>query len=202
MNSKLLFCVALAFLIACSDNADKLDAGKPGVTIALPYDSIRIVMAHDTSSFTEGLLLYKDTLYESTGEYGHSKLLQLDPRTGKTIKRIPLNDTLFGEGITILNDTLYQLTWREHTVLVYDLKTWKKVREIHTMKHEGWGLTTDGKELIISDGSSTLYYYQPSTFRLLKTVMITDDGSPIGNINELEYIDGYIYANQADELYL
>lgn len=107
---------------------------------------------HDTSSFTQGLVIHNGIMYEGTGEYGHSKLLQVDFKTGKVERKLELGNKYFGEGVTILNDTIYQLTWKEKIVLVYSLKDFKKIKEF-TINTDGWGITTDGKELIVSDGS-------------------------------------------------
>ncbi|MES1226720.1 MAG: glutaminyl-peptide cyclotransferase, partial [Bacteroidota bacterium] len=126
--------------------------------------SINNTYPHDTSSFTQGLIIYNNALYEGTGENGHSKLLQVDLKTGKALKEVKLDDKYFGEGITILNDTIYQLTWQNNVVFAYTLKDFKKIKEFH-INTEGWGITTDGKNLIASDGSSNLYFYEPSTFR-------------------------------------
>ncbi|MGC4034611.1 MAG: glutaminyl-peptide cyclotransferase [Chitinophagaceae bacterium] len=150
---------------------------------------------HDTSSFTQGLIVYKGKMYEGTGENGYSKLLQIDMKTGKAEREVKLEDKYFGEGITILNDTVYQLTWQNNVVFAYTLHDFKKVKEFH-INTEGWGITTDGTNLIVSDGSSNLYFYQPSTFRLLRTQSVTDGGSLAYNLNELEYFDGYVYSNQ------
>jgi glutamine cyclotransferase len=152
---------------------------------------------HDTSSFTEGFLVYKGFIYESTGENGRSKLLKIDPTTWKIVKEISLGEKYFGEGISIVHDTIYQMTYQQHTVFVYDLNFNKK-REMYfdTDNHEGWGMTTDGTNLIVSDGSSSLQYFEPTTFHLLKRVTVTEAGVPVPNVNELELIDGFIYANQ------
>ncbi len=149
---------------------------------------------HDTSSFTQGLVFYNGQLLESTGNYGKSKLLLTDIKSGKVLKQVKLDSMYFGEGLTVLNDTIYQLTWKEKLVHVYT-KDLKKIKEFK-INTDGWGLTTDGTNLIASDGSSNLYYYESSAFRLLRTQGITENGSPAPNINELEYIDGFIYANQ------
>jgi glutamine cyclotransferase len=151
---------------------------------------------HDTTSFTEGVLFYKGGLYESTGDYGKSKLLKVNLATGKAEKEVSLDTRNFGEGISILNDTIYQLTYKEHIVFVYDMN-FKKLRELYfdMDTHQGWGMTTDGTNLIASDGSSTLYYFNNS-FQRLKTINVTDAGTPVPNLNELEWIDGFIYANQ------
>jgi glutaminyl-peptide cyclotransferase len=156
---------------------------------------------HDTSSYTQGLLIYKGVMYEGTGNYKHSKLKKIDFTTGKQIQEIALEDKYFGEGITILNDTVYQLTWKEKKVFVYTLKDFKKIKEFD-VAIEGWGLTNDGKNLIVSTGSGDLNFYEPSTFKLLKTQTVTESGSPSFNLNELEFIDGFIYANQYEYPYI
>lgn len=157
--------------------------------------SIINVYPHDTSSFTQGLFVYNGNMYEGTGEYGNSKLIKVDLNTGKAEKSILLDAKYFGEGICILNDTIYQLTWQEKTVLVYNANNFRKIKEI-PLNTEGWGITTDGKNLIVSDGSSNLYFYEPGSFKLLRKQGITESGSPSFNLNELEYINGFIYANQ------
>jgi glutamine cyclotransferase len=151
---------------------------------------------HDTTSFTEGLLVYKGAMYESTGELGESKLLKINVATGKPEKSLNLDPRNFGEGIAILHDTIYQLTYKEHTVFVYDM-SFKKIGEryFEMDTHQGWGLTTDGTNLIASDGSSTIYYFDPY-FKLLNRITVKDAGTPVPNVNELEWIDGFIYANQ------
>ncbi len=140
-------------------------------------------------------------MYESTGLEKKSKLIQVDIKTGKPVRFINLDTNYFGEGIAIVNDTLYQLTYQTKVGFMYTLKDFKKIKEF-TIKTEGWGMTTNGREIIASDGSSYLYYYEPTTFRLLKKQEITEAGSLSFNLNELEYIDGYIYANQWQQPYI
>ena len=161
---------------------------------AISY-SITSTLPHDTSNFTEGLEFYDSTLLESTGLPGKSKLVKYNPKTGEVLKQIKLDSAYFGEGITVLHDTLYQLTYQEGVVFVYDVKTFRKLTQL-PFKGEGWGLTNDGKNIIASNGSSSLYYYEPGTFKLLKEVNVTENGNAVPNVNELEYVDGYIYANQ------
>lgn len=158
--------------------------------------SIVASLPHDTLSYTQGLLFYKGELYEGTGNYGESKLRKVDLKTGKAIREISLPKEYFGEGVTILNDTVYQLTYKEKKVFVYTLKDFKKIKEYNTDFEQGWGLTNDGKNLIVSTGGSDLLFYEPSTFKLLKSQTVTEAGSPAFNINELEYINGFVYANQ------
>lgn len=194
------------FFISCSllscnpdDNPDAPDTSiKPVPTISY---SILSTQPHDTSYFTEGLEFYNNTLIESTGLHGRSKLVQTDPQNGSVIRQTVLDPKFFGEGVTVLRDTVYQLTWEEHVVLVYSATDFRKIKEL-PLNGQGWGLTNDGTNLIASNGSSDLYYYEPQTFKLLKTVSVTENGSVVPNLNELEYVDGFIYANQWQQNYI
>jgi len=202
---KFLYAAAMAFVAACNNPENN---NTPANTTTISPDapksigySILKTYQHDTSSFTQGLVIYNGNLYEGTGEYGHSNLLKADLSSGKPEKKVPLDPKYFGEGITILRDTVYQLTWQEKVVFAYTLKDFKKVKEFR-IETEGWGITTNGQELIVSDGTSNLYYYSPGTFQLLRTQSITEGGSLSYNLNELEYIEGYIYANQWQAPYI
>lgn len=155
---------------------------------------------HDTSAFTQGLLIYDGKLYESTGGTAavngyQSWVGTIDLASGKATKKVPLNAAWFGEGITVLNDKLYQLTWQDKKALRYDAKT-LKLEKTFDIQTDGWGLTQNGKSLILSDGSSNLYFLNPETFSTEKILGVTLQGQPIGNLNELEYHNGYIYANK------
>ena len=201
---KVLYAAAVSIFFAACNNTDTTP-GSDGLIAAEPPKAVSYSIVktypHDTSSFTQGLILYNGDLYEGTGEYGGSELLKVDLNNGKIRKKISLDSKYFGEGITILRDTVYQLTWKEKVVFAYTVKDLKKVKEFK-IDTEGWGITTNGQELITSDGSSNLYYYNPSTFQLLRTQSITEGGSLSYNLNELEYIDGYIYANQWQAPYI
>ena len=155
--------------------------------------SIVKVYPHDTSSYTEGLEWVNNKLYESGGNYGSSKLVQKD-LDGKIDKTIKLDSIYFGEGISILNNKIYQLTWNEHKVFVYDASTLKKINEL-TWSLEGWGMTNNGKELLISTGSSNIYFVDPGNFKILKQIIVSDNYGPVSDVNELEYVNGVIYAN-------
>ncbi|MEO7924260.1 MAG: glutaminyl-peptide cyclotransferase [Chitinophagaceae bacterium] len=196
----IFFIAGILGFIACKNTKKGIDTPDPNAT-KIMSNSIISTYPHDTSSYTQGLLIYKGDLYEGTGNYGRSKLLKVELKTGKHLQAISLDPKFFGEGVTIINDTVYQLTWREKTVFVYTLKDFKKIKEFK-IDTEGWGLTTDGKQLIVSDGSSSIYYYNPSDFKLLKTQDVTESGSLSFNLNELEYIDGFIYANQYQAPYI
>ncbi len=157
---------------------------------------------HDNSAFTQGLIWEQGILYESTGLYGKSSLRIVELETG-----IPINardmpteyeghifSQVFAEGIAIVGDFIYQLTWREGICFVYS-KDDLELQKVFYYNGEGWGLTYDGENLIMSDGSATIYFRDPETFQVVKTIRVQDNGIPVTNLNELEYIDNYICAN-------
>lgn len=168
--------------------------------LALPFahadDTYKVVHAfpHDTSAFTQGLVYCDGQLYESDGLYGSSSLRMDDLNTGQVLQRIPVPDKYFAEGLTNWGSTLIQLTWQAHVAFVYDRFTFRLLRTIH-YPWEGWGLTQNGKNLILSDGTSTLRFLNPETFQVVRRIQVTDHGQSIDQLNELEYIHGEIYAN-------
>lgn len=149
---------------------------------------------HDPSSFTQGLLWHGGNLYESTGQYGQSKLRRLEFPSGKVLKEVSLAADLFGEGLALVDGRLIQLTWTSHRGFVYDLGTFQKTGEF-SYNTEGWGLTYDGANLILSDGSSDLFFVDAQTFKLVRRLAVTLNGQPIPELNELEFIKGEIWAN-------
>ncbi|MEK6284411.1 MAG: glutaminyl-peptide cyclotransferase [Acidobacteriota bacterium] len=149
---------------------------------------------HDPASFTQGLLWRDGGFYESTGLYGQSKLRRLEFPSGRVLKETSLPPQLFGEGLALVDGRLIQLTWTAHRGLVYDVETFRLLQEFN-YDTEGWGLTYDGKNLILSDGSSDLFYFDPQTFKPVKTLAVKMNGQPIHELNELEFIDGEIWAN-------
>jgi len=149
---------------------------------------------HDPTSFTQGLLWRDGGFYESTGMYGHSKLRRLEFPSGKVLKEVSLTDDLFGEGLALVDTRLVQLTWTTHRGFTYDIQSFKKLEEFH-YDTEGWGLTYDGANLILSDGSSDLFYLDPHSFKVIKKLPVTMNGRPITELNELEFIDGEIWSN-------
>ncbi len=157
--------------------------------------SILNAYPHDTSAYTQGLDFYNGELYEGTGLVGKSRLRKVDLQTGNILREIRLDTPYFGEGITILRDTIYQLTWQNSVVFVYTLNDFRKVKEF-SINTEGWGITNDGNNLIVSTGGGDLYFYEPSDFKLVKKLDVMSGNEPAFNLNELEYIDGYVYANQ------
>ncbi|MGN6439235.1 MAG: glutaminyl-peptide cyclotransferase [Agriterribacter sp.] len=197
------FASAAVILLSCNNNNDAGESSPPAetpVASAVPAPStvnyaVLNIYPHDTGAFTQGLVYYNNQMYEGTGQKKESSLRKVDYKTGKVEKRIDLESTLFGEGITILNDTIYQLTWQDHVVLVYSAKDMKPVRKMY-WANEGWGITHDGTNLIVSDGTDKLYFVSPADFKLLNIVSVSNNVGPVYKLNELEYIDGYVYANQ------
>jgi glutamine cyclotransferase len=151
-------------------------------------------MPHDRTAFTEGLAFWRGRLFESTGLYGHSLLRELDPRTGTELRRVALPDALFGEGITVLDGKLYQLTWMEHRCLVYDADTLRLVAEL-PYDAEGWGLANDGHLLITSDGSEWIRFRDPATMKVVRELRVIDSVRALQSINELEVVRGELWAN-------
>jgi glutamine cyclotransferase len=150
---------------------------------------------HDTAAFTQGLEIYNGKFLESTGLNNRSSLRLVDIRSGKVLKQLNNEDDVFAEGITVFNDTIYQLSWQNHQVFLYDAKNLKKIG-ILAWSGEGWGITHDEKNLIISEGSDKLYFVEPGTLKLNKILSVSDNYGSVNNLNELEMIDGFIFANR------
>jgi glutaminyl-peptide cyclotransferase len=152
------------------------------------------VRPHDTGAFTQGLILYDGSLFESTGNRGDSTLREVDPMTGAVKRSINLADSDFAEGLARVGNTLIQLTWQQQHALVYDLATFEQTGS-HDYTGEGWGLCYDGSRLVMSDGTSTLTFRDPSTFASIGSVQVTLDGQPVKWLNELECVSTSVYAN-------
>ena len=151
---------------------------------------------HDTTSFTEGLEFYKGVLYENTGLTGKSRLLKTDFRTGKILQAVPMDANYFGEGITIVNDKIYQLTWQNKVGLIYDAATMTFQKKFDYDKPiEGWGMTNDGKNIYQSDGTEKIWTMNPGTQKMVSFVNVYSGTEKIKSVNELEWIEGKIYAN-------
>ncbi|MCJ7694078.1 MAG: glutaminyl-peptide cyclotransferase, partial [Anaerolineaceae bacterium] len=156
---------------------------------------------HDPQAFTQGLIFHNNVLYESTGLSGQSSLRKVDLVSGAILQKTEFSQDYFFEGLTLSQDTLITLTWKSKVGFVHDLNTFALIKEFH-YETEGWGLTNDGQNLIMSDGTSTLYFLDPATFQVVKTITVTDNSTDIVWINELEYVKGEIYANiwQTDKI--
>ena len=149
---------------------------------------------HDTLSYTQGLFFDGDRLFESAGQYGESRLREVDLATGTSLRELALEKKIFAEGSCAIDDDLYMLTWLEGICLLFDKNSFERKGEF-VNKRQGWGLTTDGSLLIMSDGSAQLYFVSPKTFTVLRSVTVRKNGKSVNYLNELEYIDGKIWAN-------
>ncbi|HMI06657.1 MAG TPA: glutaminyl-peptide cyclotransferase [Flavobacterium sp.] len=151
---------------------------------------------HDTTSFTEGLEFYRDTLFEGTGQYGQSRLLKIDYKTGKVFKDLKLDNKYFGEGITVVGNKIYQLTYKEKTGFIYNADTWKLEKTFAFEKDiEGWGMTNNGKIIYQSDGTEKIWKVDPATQKMIDYVNVYTNSTKIKSVNELELINGKIYGN-------
>ena len=162
---------------------------------APPIDyRIAVEHPHDEAAFTQGLVFDRGALYESTGLRGRSSLRKVEPATGRVVRKRRLSDRLFAEGLALVGDELYQLTWTAGRAFVLRVEDFSLVRE-HRYAGEGWGLAWDGERLIMSDGSATLRFRDPATFRVEREVEVRDGARAIGALNELEFVEGAVYAN-------
>ena len=173
---------------------DDKPASTSSVVMAALYD-FRIIKEypHSSRSYTQGLEYVDGVMWEGTGQLGRSHLQRIDLATGKVDVVATLPDKEFGEGITHYKDEIYQLTWESHVAHVYD-KDGKHLRDIK-YRGEGWGITTDGEKLYMSDGTSTIRVVNPETFATEESICVTLDGQPLDLLNELEWVDGHIWAN-------
>ncbi|MEO6816224.1 MAG: glutaminyl-peptide cyclotransferase [Edaphobacter sp.] len=183
----LLFVVVLLLADTAMGVAAKLSAPVEGYRVMHIYP-------HDSSAFTQGLVMVDGMLYEGTGLNGRSSVRAVDLATGRVLQSVKVPSRYFGEGLTDWGGNLIELTWLAHRGFVYDRFSMRLVRTFK-YKGEGWGLTHDGKNLIMSDGSPVLRFLDPVTFRVVRTLAVSDCGKPVKELNELEYIDGEIYAN-------
>jgi glutaminyl-peptide cyclotransferase len=162
----------------------------------VPHRTLKVnaTLSHSRAAFTQGLAFAHGRLFEGTGLYGSSSIRELDPITGDELRRAEVDDKYFGEGITVFDGRIYELTWREHRCLVYDVDTFKQLDEL-SYEGEGWGLTNDGTHLITSDGSSELRFRDPKTMAVVRSISVLYEGKPVTDLNELEYVNGTIWAN-------
>jgi len=163
--------------------------------------SVMKLYPHNQGHFTQGFEFNGNELYEGTGQNGSSLLAKIDLNSGNPIKEVNLEPAYFGEGITILGNNVYQITWQQQKCFVYNKETLEKINEI-TYNGEGWGLCNDAKHIIMTDGSERLYFRNPQTFEINRIVEVYDNLGPITSLNELEYIDGKIYANVWQQNYI
>ena len=174
----------------------KKESGSFSSSEIIPVYSYRIIKTypHDSGAFTQGLAFEDGALYEGTGRYGFSSLQKIHLETGNIVQSRKLPSYYFGEGITVYNDRLIQITWKSHVGFVYDKKNFTLLQKFR-YPTEGWGITHDGKQLIMSDGTAKLYFLHPETFQKSGVIEVHDLNGPVENLNELEYVRGKIYAN-------
>jgi glutamine cyclotransferase len=172
---------------ASSNNAPLKEVPRYGYSIVNIY-------THDPRAFTQGLEFHDGQLVESTGETGRSSLRRVTLETGDILQKIDVPSPYFGEGLTVLNGRVYQLTWQHQLGFIYDYTTFRKIGEFR-YSGEGWGLTNDGQSLILTDGSNRIKYLDPDNFKVRKTIAVFDGKKAIDKLNEIEYVNGEIYAN-------
>ncbi len=182
-------------LTASAHHAGRM-AAPADVYDTTPLYSYHVVATfpHDAQAFTQGLVYYQGDFYEGTGLRGRSSLRQVDLTTGQVLRYLALDNSYFGEGVTLFGDNLYQLTWQSHVGFIYDRASFKPLTTF-SYPTEGWGLTHDGQVLIMSDGTSTLHFLNPDTLQEVRQVTVWDESGPVNRLNELEYIEGEVYAN-------
>ena len=181
---------------SCSNAPQSATPAASPSPAAVPVYTYRVVASypHDEFAFTQGLVFEDGILYEGTGLYGLSSLRRVELETGNISQIRWLPPEYFGEGITVWGDEIIQLTWQSNIGFVYDRDSQALLREFN-YPTEGWGITHDGRRLIMSDGTSTLHFLDPETFQEVGRVQVTDDRGPVTRLNELEYVDGEVYAN-------
>lgn len=184
--------VAVFMLLPLASCAQKVKEYKLQVVESFP---------HDRGAYTQGLFFHDGELYESCGQYGSSSFRKVDLKSGKDLRRLNFDARYFVEGSCVHNGLLYILTWQEHKCFVYDINTLRFLGELYNPR-EGWGLTSNGKELILSDGTAKIFFVDPQTFAIKATKEVKLNGRAIPLINELEYINGEIWANVYTQDYI
>jgi glutaminyl-peptide cyclotransferase len=191
----LLILLACSLFFSCSDNGN-LRQHELDISYQIPTYKPKIhnYFPHDATAFTQGLFYKDGFLYESTGLKDKSSLRKVDIKTGKVLQKIDLASYYFAEGITLCNDKIVLLTWQNKKGFIYDKNTFQLIDKF-SYQTEGWGITFDGSYLIMSDGTDVLYYLNPENYNLVKKINVSAAGKAVKNLNELEYINGRIYAN-------
>lgn len=195
-SARILFLALLAGFVCTTPMLAAQDDPSPFDSASIPIYSYKIVQTyhHDPSAFTQGLVYDGGVLYEGTGEYGQSTLRRVRLEDGSVLQQTKLASSLFGEGVAVWMDRLIQLTWQSGLGLVYGKENLTEIGRF-SYRTEGWGLTSDGRQLIMSDGTETLHFLDPETYRERGQMPVKYNGTPVVGLNELEYINGRIYAN-------
>ena len=179
--------------------ADTADGSRPTVA-RYSYEVVK-AWPHDRAAFTQGLVFRDGSLLESTGLNGQSTLREVELKSGRILKQVALAPVYFAEGIAVMGSHVFQVTWQNRTGFVYDVDTFQRQKEF-AYDGEGWGLTSDGRSLILSDGTDRIRFLDAATFSVMRTISVTLDGKPVNRLNELEYVHGEIFANiwQSDDV--
>lgn len=189
-------CAMAVGVVAACGNDDGPPINDPPMEAGAPVVAVEQVRSypHDSTAFTQGLVWSDGRLFESTGRYGQSSIRRVDLETGAVLQRTALGPQYFAEGLAAVGDSLYQLTWKEGVAFIWDPETLRQIEQV-VYSGEGWGLTSDGQRLIVSDGSSYLTFVDPETFQVDTTLRVTDAGRPVDQLNELEWVRGEVWAN-------
>lgn len=203
LKARLVLILALSLAaLQCNAGADSSPRGNStpanntAANAAPAKHSYQIVniYPHDAGAFTQGLVFVDGKLYEGTGQEGRSSLREVDLQSGRVVRKVDVPVPFFAEGITLLNGKIYQLTWQHQVGFIYNAQTLEKTGQFQ-YTGEGWGITNDGQSLIMSDGSNRIRFLDPDSFRVTRTIAVTDGKTPVNKLNELEYVNGEIYAN-------
>lgn len=190
--------LAVGVAAACGNGGDDTPPNETETPMGPPAPVIAVEQVrsypHDSTAFTQGLVWRGGRLYESTGRYGQSSLRIVELETGNVLQRVPLGQQYFAEGLAAVGDSLYQLTWKEGVAFIWNPGDLTQIGQVQ-YSGEGWGLTSDGRRLIVSDGSSYLTFVNPVTFQVDTTLRVTDGGRPVDQLNELEWVRGEVWAN-------
>lgn len=194
----ILIAILIGGLTSCilepkEPQAEVIPAVPEPLVQTLSYEILN-TFPHDPTCYTQGLVIEDGVFYESCGLYGQSSLRKVEPASGVVQAESDLSANYFAEGLVLLDGKLYQLTWQENTGFVYGASTLEPISTFH-YQTQGWGLTTDGSALILSDGSNTLYWLDPGSMQVLRQVNVSYQGQPVEYLNELEYINGTLFAN-------
>ena len=203
LKMRLIPMLALAlFSLQCQPSTPATNSNSSNATTEAPANGptpkygyqIVNIFPHDSNAFTQGLILMDGKLLESTGQEGFSSLRRVELESGRVLKKVDVPEPYFAEGLAALNGKLYQLTWQHNIGFIYDAQTFDRLGQFN-YQGEGWGLTTDGQSLILSDGTNRIRFIDPAGFRVSRTITVTDGGAPVKELNELEYVKGEIYSN-------
>ncbi len=195
-TSHLVIVVLSFILLACGKSSTEEQAANVKDSTLLDF-TILSVLPHNPEAYTQGLVVFEGKILESTGQNGTSWIAEVNPGSGEHDKKITLDKAYFGEGITVLNNKIYQLTYTTKIGFVYDAHTYKKLKEFEfdPAIRQGWGLTHDGKNLIVSDGTDKLHFLDTTSLKVIRSLPVREKNLKVENINELEYINGFIFAN-------